>query len=384
MQKSLRPGGESRTAVVIDTVVFYLLLCVIFLAAIPYGSVELWWKALFQCAIFALAGFSLVGQIVRGETTRKINRLDRSILVPLLVLIAFALIQIIPWSSTNLSGIGQIGRTLSADAFQTWLFTIHLVALVLIGWMLVIHTTTLHRLRVLVGLLISTGVLSAFFGIWRHASQREVGFVLPYLRPALGYGQFINPNHFAFLMEMALGLTLGVVVGRGVPVKRLVLYLLAAVPMWVALVLANSRGGVLSLICQVIFFALLLGSVHDSSAESDELESRWLRASRMFAVRAILVTVLLIGTIATVSYVGGDRMARRLESVPAEFDYQPEDTTTRQAIWRATWEMIKDHPIAGVGFGGYAVAIPKYHRASGEVRHRKLTTIISNYWPAVV
>lgn len=28
--------------------------------------------------------------------------------------------------------------------------------------------------------------------------------------------------------------------------------------------------------------------------------------------------------------------------------------------------MIKDNPIAGVGFGGYATAIPKYHLASGE------------------
>ena len=32
-----------------------------------------------------------------------------------------------------------------------------------------------------------------------------------------------------------------------------------------------------------------------------------------------------------------------------------------------TWEMIKDHPIVGVGFGGYWIAITKYHKASGEV-----------------
>jgi putative inorganic carbon (HCO3(-)) transporter len=34
-------------------------------------------------------------------------------------------------------------------------------------------------------------------------------------------------------------------------------------------------------------------------------------------------------------------------------------------IWRATVELIKDHPLVGVGFGGYWTAIPQYHNASG-------------------
>jgi O-antigen ligase len=32
-----------------------------------------------------------------------------------------------------------------------------------------------------------------------------------------------------------------------------------------------------------------------------------------------------------------------------------------------TWEMIKDHPLVGVGFGGYWIAITRYHKASGEL-----------------
>jgi O-antigen ligase len=39
--------------------------------------------------------------------------------------------------------------------------------------------------------------------------------------------------------------------------------------------------------------------------------------------------------------------------------------TRRVDIWRATWLMIKAHPIAGVGFGGYWIAVPQYHDASG-------------------
>lgn len=376
---SVATGDGKATAGTIDALVFYALLVVIFLAAIPYGSVEPWWKAIFQCLIFVLAGLSLIWQKLRGDSRQQPRKLNRGVLLSALGFIAFALIQTIPWSSSDLPGIGRVGKTLSADAFQTWLFAIHLTALVLLGWMLVVHTHTVRRLRLLVHVIITIGALSAIFGLWRQASQREVGFFLPYLRPRLGYAQFVNPNHFAFLMEMALGLALGIVVCRAVTGKRLAIYLIAAVPMWVALVLANSRGGILSLLCQVIFLALLLGVGRASRAANENPEargperrsrsrdSRVFRASRILAVRGVLIAALLAGAVATVVFVGGDPLGRRLETVPLELDQQIADSDTlRQSIWRATWEMVKDHPIAGVGFGGYATAIPKYHRASGE------------------
>src|SRR5439155_907532 len=114
----------------------------------------------------------------------------------------------------------------------------------------------------LVETVIVIGVMSAGYGLWRQSSQHGVGFILPYLRPGFGYGQFINANHFAFLMEMALGLTLGIAICRGATGGRLALYLVAAVPMWVALVFANSRGGLISILCQVVFLAVLLVSHH--------------------------------------------------------------------------------------------------------------------------
>ncbi|MCA1602327.1 MAG: hypothetical protein LC776_12025, partial [Acidobacteria bacterium] len=87
------------------------------------------------------------------------------------------------------------------------------------------------------------------FGIVRQTTQRgEAGFILPYLMPGEGYAQFINQNHFAFLMEMALGLVLGLVVGGGVRRDRVLIYLVAVVPVWTALVLSNSRGGIFSML----------------------------------------------------------------------------------------------------------------------------------------
>jgi len=165
-------------------------------------------------------------------------------------------------------------------------------------------------------------------------------------------------------MEMALGLALGIAVCRGVRGRRLALYLAAALPMWVALVLAYSRGGILSILCQTVFLAALLVSARETSESG---EKKGFSRMRLFGLRAILVAVLLVGAVLTVVFVGGDPLVGRIDSISIELDRKTADTfTLRQTIWRATGELIKDHPITGVGFGGYWIAITKYHRASGE------------------
>jgi O-antigen ligase len=368
------PGSESSrlkiplreaAAATIDRVVFYALLAVIALAAIPYGTVQPWWKAVFQCLVFALAVCHLVGRLLKTDRTRH----EYQIFLPVLALLAFAFVQTIAWSNSSIAGT-NIGVTSSADVFQTRRFIIHLFALLLVGWLLVSHTTSKKRLQLLVELVIVIGVVSAIFGLSRQASQRGPGFVLPGLLPGYGYAQFINSNHFAFLMEMAVGLALGIAVSRGVTGRRFAAYVIAAIPMWIALVLANSRGGILSILCQVLFLALLLGIDWESrrgGVRPRTSELTLLNFSRRLAVRFVLAVALLGGAIATVIVVGGDPLAGRLESVSAELNRKTSDSyILRQNIWRATWELIKDHPISGVGFGGYWIAITKYHRASGE------------------
>src|SRR5207244_135231 len=125
-------------------------------------------------------------------------------------------------------------------------------------WLLSWYADSQVRLHNLADVVIATGFLCACFGIVRQVSQHQTGFFLPGLKAGFGYGQFINRNHFAFLMEMALGLALGIAAARGVTGRRLYLYLLAAVPMWLALVLCNSRGGIFSILFQVPLLGFIL------------------------------------------------------------------------------------------------------------------------------
>jgi O-antigen ligase len=342
--------------------VFYALMIVIALAAIPYGAAEPWWKALVDCLIFVLAIAGLIGKLLEGQVRDEATRSGYQLIFPLLALIAFAFIQTIAWFGSPTVAAIALPKTLSADVFQTRLFIIHLGALILTGWLLVRYATTHRRVRHLVETIIVVGVMSSAFGLWRQTSQHGIGFFLPYLRPGFGYGQFINANHFAFLMEMTLGLTLGIAVCRGVSGGRLILYLVGAVPMSVALVLANSRGGLISILTQVVFLAVLLVSGGRKTA----VERRVSRIRRV-ALQLAMVATIVIGAVTVVVMVGGDPLAGRIDSMSVELDRKTaESFTLRQNIWQATWEMIKDHPIAGVGFGGYWIAITRYHHASGE------------------
>ena len=369
VSSSLGARNLSRTALsraaasrAIAATVFYSLLIVMALTAIPYGAAEPWWRALADCLILVLAVFGLIGKLLDGQVHDATGHHGYQLIFPLLALITFAFIQTVSWSSSATAAAISLPKTLSADVFQTRLFIIHLCALILAGWLLVRYTTSPRRLRHLVETIIVIGVISAGFGLWRQSSQHGVGFILPYLRPGFGYGQFINANHFAFLMEMALGLTLGIAICRGASGGRLAIYLLAAVPMWVALVLANSRGGLISILCQFAFLAVLLVS----RRAGRETAGRFSRIQRV-ALQVVLVATLLIGAVATVVIVGGDPLAGRIDRLSLELDRNTAETfTLRQNIWQATWELIKEHPVAGVGFGGYWIAITRYHHASGQ------------------
>jgi O-antigen ligase len=194
-------------------------------------------------------------------------------------------------------------------------------------------------------------VVSAIFGVLRQATQHQIGFVLPLLRPTQGYGQFINKNHFAYLMEMAFGLAIGLALAAGIKRERLLIYVALLLPIWTALVLSNSRGGILAMLVQIVSAALLLGSRRQATV-----------------LRAALLVVLVAGVLFGTLWLGGDRLASNFENATSELNAAETNMragVSRNEIWRATLKMFAAHPITGVGLGGYWIGITAYHDASG-------------------
>jgi O-antigen ligase len=340
----------------LNKLVFATLVALIVIAPIPYGTVEPWWKAAFVCAVFAICIVALI------ETLK--NRIERiqgaSILLPMLALSVLAFVQTISLGSRTEANL-SVWNTISADPYQTRFFALQMLALTTLLALLYRYASTERRVRMLVYTVLAIAVASAVFGILRQSTQQETGFFLPLLKKNQGYGQFINKNHFAFLMEMAFGLGLGIILGGGVARERLMVYVALLLPVWTGLVLANSRGGILAMLAQVVVAVLILISFRGLS--SDYVLPK-IAQSR--ALRAVLLVVLVVGVLFGTFWVGGDRLATNFENASNEIS----STTTRAGasrneIWRATFKMFAAHPIVGVGLGAYWIGITAYHDASG-------------------
>jgi O-antigen ligase len=361
------PSATTRIARVLEITIFIALLTVIALTAVSYGTNGPWTKALFECVVFALTALWIIEGLLSGSWLRPAHRL----LVPGLALVAYAFLQTLPFSRANIGGgiEGDVWRAVSFDPQSTRLAAMKLLAYVLVLGLLLRYTSTRRRLRALIYLVIGIAVLSAMFGMVRQMTQREAGFLLPGLMPEVGYGQFINRNHFAFLMEMALGLTLGLIVAGGVRREQKLVHLAPALLLWAALVLSNSRGGIFSMISQMLFLVLIY-SLRRPGQEASEEPAWLLRAARSSVVRAAIIIILLIGLVVSVFWLGGERLAGRFAQ-SEEFtatESSGRDGTRRIQIWRSTWQVIKANPIFGVGFGAYWVSIDEFSDRSGKLK----------------
>jgi O-antigen ligase len=322
----------------LNKLVFSALVALIIVTPIPYGTVEPWWKAAFVCAVFAICILALI------ENT---SIAGKPVLLPMLALTVVAFIQTLSLGSRTEANL-QVWNAISADPYQTRFFALQMLALTAFLALLYRYATTERRVRVLVYTVLGIAVASAVFGILRQSTQQETGFILPLLRRAQGYGQFVNKNHFAYLMEMAFGLGLGIILGGGVKRDRLMIYVALLLPIWTALVLANSRGGVLAMITQIVVAVFLL-TIRQSAA-----------------VRAVLMVVLVVAIALGTFWMGGDRLASNFEGARSEFATDTlRQGVSRNEIWRATLRMFAAHPILGVGLGGYWIGITAYHDASG-------------------
>ncbi|HVF43154.1 MAG TPA: O-antigen ligase family protein [Pyrinomonadaceae bacterium] len=373
-------GKHEAVARLAGRAVFYGSLLLVALSAVPYGSIEPWWANLFASGVFALGALWALESLLAGGL--RLSRAFWPLLLPPLALAAFAFLQTIPLAR-DASDAGRVVSALrgaiSADPFETYNFALRLLALTLLCAMLLRFTTSRRRLTAVVLTVVCVGALSALFGIIRQGAQgAEMGFVLPSLPRGIGYGQIISRNQFAFMMEMALGLSLGVAAARAERHASSLFYLSLALPAGAALILANSRGGILTLLCQLLFVFALAAPAwtnrRDARRARGEARSnaRGLRRRAVSLAARAVAAAALVGLVSVaVVWVGGERVVSNLSTVGEELAAQDEAASTRWNtrrvdIWRATWEMFKDHPVAGVGMGGYWVAIPQYHDASGE------------------
>ncbi|HTK83964.1 MAG TPA: O-antigen ligase family protein [Patescibacteria group bacterium] len=144
---------------------------------------------------------------------------------------------------------------------------------------------------------------------------------------------FLDPNDLAALIN--IGLLPALVLFMTAAGRRAILFGFLAVMLYGALLVTQSRGG---LLCACIGFAMLLPFI------ARPLLSR---APKLLAMLGAIILVPLLMQIYTHMVFGGTGIAFNLLS------HDPVSVTDRLALWHSTWAMIAHHPVAGTGLGTF-------------------------------
>lgn len=367
--------SESRAtaAGVLNAAAFFALLLAVIVFAIPYGTVQPWHKAFFVVVIGAIAGLRIAGNVLVG----RFSFAEPWLLSPLIGVLSLAVIQLVAPIGAN------VLRT--ADPYETKTFITVFAGLVIAGEVLLFYTTTTRQLQFLVGVVIAVGVGSALFGALRNAFIDGAGWLTGYLAAGQGYAQFINRNHFAFLMEMTLGLTLGLLIKGELSEKARFAGWVVSGFLIYSIIASDSRGGIVSLIALCIFaggihaFTGGIGSGSTGRHRNGAHGGSWVkRLAIMVGLSAVIFALVVL----IVAFVGGDRVATRMEGIQGETEVVDSAKVNRGSIWDSTFELIKERPVFGAGFGAYSAAITRYDttggRAALQQAHNDYLEVLAN------
>jgi len=336
-----------------------LLICIaIVLSALAYGTVHYW-----SLSVFTLGAFTILCLWVVDAWSIGQFRISRNLLqVPLFGAILLGVVQLLPLRPAANSGLGiSLSQSLSLDPNSTRLVIVQLVSLFIYFAAVLVFIDTPRRLHLIVRTIMIFGFCLAMFGLTQSFTSPTKVYWIRELNQSTAFGPFINRHHFAGYMELTVAIPLGLLFGGAVDREKKILYLFLAGMMGVALVMTTSRGGVISLVAQILFFVIV------TALWRKENERTRRRASRIRGaiVRLGLGAALLIGLVIGVLIIGGGDIPldRLVDSVNTN-----DPTTGRAHFWSVTVNMIKAHPVLGTGLGAFGVIYTGFDTRNGLLR----------------
>ena len=231
-------------------------------------------------------------------------------------------------------------------------------------FLLMINTIRSPRqIRRIVFVIVAVGCFEAFYGLFEYFSGRHHIFWYQKQSSLTVSGTFVNKNHFAGYMEMAIPLMFSVLFSRlgetrQTASKHIVRFLdekymkalLVSFLLFVmigALLLSGSRGGIVSFAGGM---ACLL-----SLAYHRRLLRKW----------TVLILILLLIAVGIALPIGWDLILSRFHTLT---DFATEQSFLfRRDVWIGTIDMFRDFPVFGTGLGTFAHIFPKYQIAPSDI-----------------
>ncbi|HEY0872464.1 MAG TPA: O-antigen ligase family protein [Vicinamibacterales bacterium] len=357
------------------------VVAVIAWGALAFGAVYPW---AFAPLLIACAAIGAAGIVV--YRSRRLDRATRVATLAILPVLAAACLQLIPLPAHVLAAVSpgthefltnfDFAYALGADAGSIW----HPISLAPVSTALGIaflaaftlflaglaRGLSPSRVRTLAAALVGFGAVLALVGIVQRAvigdhawgGMKIYGFWTPQNLLTTPFGPYINKNHFAGWMLMAIPLAVGFAIGRAEHAARhlhggwrsmlswlsspeggrLQMIVIAAVTMGASLLLTRSRSGVVCLLFSMLLFSAAARRRFGST------RAGWTAFASLAAM--VVVVFALAGAELTA------RIATRMDAVEL-----------RKNIWSDSARIIRDFPIAGTGLNTFGTAMIRYQSA---------------------
>lgn len=190
-------------------------------------------------------------------------------------------------------------------------------------------------------LIVTLAVFGFLLGMLGFVQDFTAGGRLYWLRiPTQGgaiYGPYVNKNHFAGIMELLIPFALAGAINRKLPRDQRFVLAFCVLLMGVTVILCGSRGGMVGLASEIVFFVVLL-------------VMRERRLGQAVGV-ALLLQIILAGALV----VSGDSVLGKV----ATFNNRDE-AASRYQIAKDSIKMFKERPVLGWGMGAFPAAYPKF------------------------
>ena len=347
---------------------YYLLCFFLCFAPLAFGLVEFWSLVTAQAIILLAALILFAGRWLHREPFLNIPGL-----LPLLLLAAFMILQLLPLPSGLLRFLSPAAYAyyqplLAVYPNDTWITlslnssgTLRQLLLLVTGILLYAGAILLFAenllLRRFIAIFIIVATIIAVLAIIQRAATPEMLLFVRKTPAGMPFGPWINPNQFAGYIELVAPLVLGMCMFYRPRRHRYDnhrerfinffssagtskhLFLTAALfIMMLAVALSRSRGGIIGLFCSLLLFQILY---------------LYKKKSRSYFGIVILLVVFSV----VFAWVGWDSLVNQIDY---GIDTKGNIHDDRATLWQDSLRLSRDFIVFGSGFGSFVNTYPLY------------------------
>ncbi len=372
--------GNVRLTPWSDRLLSWTLTVLLLFTPLAFGTVEVWSIAVAQLLVLFMGAVWFAQMIRDGQI--HIDRTPFHVLI--LSFLALMLFQMLPLPLNTIKLLSPAAhsvysvaasalklqvewRTISLDPVATREELLRVLTYAMLFWIVLNRFREREQVERVIVTIIGVGFFLAVFAIiHKYSSNGKLYWIRETAQGGEPFGPYVNRNHFAGYMEIALPLTIGYILAQS-PLRaarlamrerlllwtsqstsKSILLLFAAIFMGAALILTGSRGGLVSFAGSMVFFVIM---------------AIMKRTARSRAVRLALACCGL--TLIAAIWIGGNSAFLSLERL--EKTLQEPSTEERAVLWRDTWRMANDYARLGSGFNTFEGVFPAYKTSTTQM-----------------